>query len=457
MHPQKPHFRLTRRAILLGIISTAYPMTAYCVVAGRADFIIGNVEAVAADGSRRALTKGSEISVGDAINTAAGARAQVRFFDGGFISLQPNTQFRVDEFNYKNKTDGEEKGFFSLLKGGLRAITGAIGKVNRNTYKVYTATATIGIRGTGYKAEMRDDGLLVSVGEGAILLTNNAGLLVVTAGEAAFVANINTPPATTTEQPQTPPASIETIISPVAIIKPSLPSMASGKGYVMSYAYMYKPSVALVGGSGMLVGVDAIFNDLSQLTKYSDANATNSGALGAASVTFSATDGIIGWGRWDGNTDPSGTLPLTSGVFHYVIGLPTAVMPVSGTATYNLMGYTNPTATDGSTGWNVKGNLSADFKLNTVGVNMSVWNPTDTYVINTNTTPLAIINSTFTGTTFSTTSTTGGCGSGCSTSIDGFFAGTNASRAGLSYQIDESLVRSVQGVAAFADTTPPPL
>ncbi|HEU0186463.1 MAG TPA: hypothetical protein VFR06_01075, partial [Gallionellaceae bacterium] len=114
MHPQQPRFRLNRKAILLGIISTAYPMTGYCIAAGRADFVIGNVEAVAADGTRRALAKGSEISAGDAINTAAGARAQVRFIDGGYVSLQPNTLFRVDEFNYKNKTDGEEKGFFSL-------------------------------------------------------------------------------------------------------------------------------------------------------------------------------------------------------------------------------------------------------------------------------------------------------------------------------------------------------
>ena len=451
----KPHFRLTRQALLLGIISAAYPMTGYCVAAGYAEFLIGNVEAVAADGSRRALTKGSEIIVGDAINTAAGSRAQVRFTDGGYVSLQPNTVFRVDEFNYKNKTDGEEKGYFSLLKGGLRAITGAIGKVNRNTYRVATASATIGIRGTGYKAEIRDDGLFVSVGEGAISLTNNAGLLVVTAGGAAFVANINTAPATTTEQPRTPPASIETFTSPVAIIQPTLPGLASGSGYAMSYAFLSNLSGVTSGFNG-LIGVDAIFNDNSQLTKYSAANGT-SGALGAASVTFSATDGIIGWGRWDGNTDLSGSVPLTNGVFHYVIGLPTAVMPQTGAASYNLMGYTNPTATDDSPGWNMSGNLNVYFGPSTysVGINMNVWNPKNSYAISGTATGLG---ETFSGTNLLTTSKTGGCGSGCSTSINGFFAGANAERAGLSYQIDDFLVRSVQGAAAFAvSSTPPPL
>ena len=59
MHPKQPRFKLTRQAMLLGLISAAYPMTGYTVAAGRVDFVIGNVEAVTADGSRRALSKGS--------------------------------------------------------------------------------------------------------------------------------------------------------------------------------------------------------------------------------------------------------------------------------------------------------------------------------------------------------------------------------------------------------------
>lgn len=464
MHPQQPHFRLTRQAIMLGIIAAAYPMAGYCVAAGRTDFVIGHVEAVAPDGSRRALAKGSEISAGDAINTSAGARAQVRFIDGGYVSLQPNTQFRVDQFNFQNKTDGNEQGFFSLLKGGLRAITGAIGQVNRNTYKVATPSATIGIRGTGYKAEIRDDGLFVSVGEGAISLTNNVGLLVVTAGNAAFVANANTAPSPTTEQPQVPPANLEQITSPVAIIQPALPlpSLPSGSGYEMAYAFMNCSDGCYSAQIVALSGVTATFNSNSQLTAYSGGFTNlDSSSIGTASVTFSATDGTIGWGRWDGDiVSTSGPMSpgLTPGVFHYVIGLPTAAMPTSGTATYSLLGYTNPTADDLSTGWSVQGDLSASFGSTSgmLVVNMVVSNANNSYSINGNA-PISTPTATFSGSAWNTTSTTGGCTSGCFTSVNGFFAGTDASRAGLSYQIDESMGRSVQGAAAFSRTTPPPL
>lgn len=42
--------------------------------------------------------------------------------------------------------------FFSLLKGGFRAVSGAIGKINHDDYQVATPVATIGIRGTDYLA-----------------------------------------------------------------------------------------------------------------------------------------------------------------------------------------------------------------------------------------------------------------------------------------------------------------
>jgi len=294
--------------------------------------------------------------------------------------------------------------------------------------------------------------LFVSVGEGAISLTNNAGLLVVTAGGAAFVANINTAPVPTTEQPQTPPASIQPLTSLTAIIQPTLPSMASGSGYVMSYAYLGQKAAAQINGIMGLTGVTATFNSTSQLTSYSTAN--DSSSLGAASVTFSATDGIIGWGRWDGNNIASGTnnpmTPgMTPGVFHYVIGLPTAAMPTSGVATYNLMGYTNPTATDSSTGWKVSGSLSANFATTNVGISMVVANASQTYSVNGSASRTA---ANFTG---SFIPTDPGCFS-CTASVNGFFAGTNASRAGLTYQINNSSGPGVQGAAAFASTTPPP-
>ena len=416
----KNRFKLTRQAMFLATISAAFPVTGYCA-AGRVDFAIGNVESVTSTGTRHPLSKGAEINTGETITTAAGARAQVRFTDGGFISLHPNTQFRVDEFNYKNKTDGEEKGFFSLLKGGFRAITGAIGHVNRNTYRVKTPAATLGIRGTGYNMVLRDDGLFVNVGEGAISLSNNVGLLVVTAGGAAFVANANTAPVPTNEQPHTPPAGLQEPTFTVAdnrdssgnlTIIPNIPNLPSGSGYAMLDAYM---TTALVGGTNVLTGtgVTTVFNGPSQLVQYQYTPPVGggplTGSLGTATVTFSATDGIIGWGRWVGTTAGTAAPQPMTGTFDYVVGIPTATMPTTGTATYSLLaGNLSPTTTQtGQTPYTVTGTLSANFGVNgTVAVNMTVANLANSYTANTSTSPLAIVGSTFTG-TVNTTSAPG--------------------------------------------------
>jgi hypothetical protein len=445
-------FKLTRQAMLLATISAAFPVTGYCTAAGRVDFAIGSVESVAANGSRHPLSKGAEINTGETISTATGARAQVRFADGGFISLQPNTQFRVDEFNYMNKTDGEEKGFFSLLKGGFRAITGVIGRVNKQTYRVKTPAATLGIRGTGYNMALRDDGLFVNVGEGAISLSNNAGLLLVTVGGAAFVANFNTAPVLTNEQPYTPPKGLQEPTFSVADNRDgsgnlALFSLPSGPGYALSFAYT--DGQATYGATGF-TSVFAEFGSGGQLLKYSEGGGAPQTGGPLAATTTSATDGIIGWGRWAGSTTGTGGAPSLSpaGVFDYVVGIPTAVMPKQGTATYSLMGYTSPTATNGSTGYSVKGTLSADFGASTVGVNMSVGNSTNTYAFNNTGSPFAVS----AGSSFAGSINTSGpsCVGYCTTSISGFFAGTNASRAGLSYSIFTNSSNHIQGVAAFA-------
>lgn len=464
MNPQR-RFKLNQQTLLLSVIAAAYPATGYCIAAGRTDFVIGDVVAVAADGSRRTLTKGSEINTGDAINTADGARAQVRFADGGFISLQPGTVFRIDEFNYQNKTDGQEKGFFSLLKGGLRAITGAIGHVNRNTYKVTTPVATIGIRGTGYNAVLSEgQGLQLSVGEGAILLSNNVGQIVVTSGNSAFVANISTPPATTTEQPQTPAASIKPITS--TTVSQAEQTDSSGKSTIV-------PTVALLSGSGysmVFTGVNCntscssitptlrtdivtTFSTTSQLLGYKSGTDGSEGvAIGsAATVTFSATNGIIGWGRWSGST--TGTIwphSITNGVFDYVVGIPTASMPTSGAATYSLMGYTNPVVNDGTltSGGSVSGTFAANFASGAVTLNMTVTNAlSDTYTLN------GALSNNISGSNFSGTlnGSGGGCGTNCTTNISGFFAGANAVNAGLTYKISDSgNENTTTGAAAFA-------
>lgn len=179
-------FTLKRQAIIALAVATAFPAASFAA-AGRVEFAIGGATAISKDGAARSLSKGADINSGDTIKTTDG-RVQVRFTDGGYMSLQPNTEFIVENYSYDGKQDGAERGFFRLVEGGLRAITGVVGRNNRPAYRVATPVATIGIRGSEFLAEHRETKLKVRVIGGSIFIENELGDLILFKGQSAEAA-----------------------------------------------------------------------------------------------------------------------------------------------------------------------------------------------------------------------------------------------------------------------------
>ena len=157
----------SRRLHIFAIpIAACIATSSYAAPAAQVEFAMGDPVAITAAARERVLHKGDTVESGDLVNTKSG-RVQLRFSDGAYVSLQPDTQFRIDEYRYDGKSDGSERGFFSLLKGGLRTITGLVGRQHKRNYQITTTVATIGIRGTEYTLSL-NGGLKGSVGEGEI-------------------------------------------------------------------------------------------------------------------------------------------------------------------------------------------------------------------------------------------------------------------------------------------------
>ena len=64
--------------------------------------------------------------------------------------MSPRSAFRIEEHDYRPDQPDENNSFLNFLQGGLRLVTGAIGRLNRKAFRVGTPIATIGIRGTGF-------------------------------------------------------------------------------------------------------------------------------------------------------------------------------------------------------------------------------------------------------------------------------------------------------------------
>lgn len=198
-------FRIIHTLPLRGIFqlmliagSLLFAQAASAAAAGKVDFSSGEVTATAAGGKPRPLQKGAEVFSGDTIKTGNG-RVQIRYTDGGLISLQRDTQFRIDDYNFNGKADGSEKGIFSLIKGGLRSITGLIGRVNKKNYRVETPVAYIGVRGTEFFAQLTNV-LVLTCGQGICVLTNQNGELILNAGECGKATDALTGPTPCEEE-----------------------------------------------------------------------------------------------------------------------------------------------------------------------------------------------------------------------------------------------------------------
>src|SRR5882672_7370285 len=111
-------FRPTSSRLILLVVCALYAGQ-LCAAAGRVDFASGGTTLSGADGRQRPLTRGAELDKGDTVRTDAAGRAQIRFADGAYVSLQPNTEFSIKDYNFDGKTDGSERGFFSLARGAM--------------------------------------------------------------------------------------------------------------------------------------------------------------------------------------------------------------------------------------------------------------------------------------------------------------------------------------------------
>lgn len=168
-------------SMMLVLLLAALPLsTAWAKnLAGFVIVSVGEVTAYdTANDQERKLKRRSKIFAGDEIRTGQKAKVQLKFKDKGVIALQENTQLQISEYEYTGIDGNPERSFFKLVKGGFRAISGAIGKQNPEDYKVETPLATIGIRGTDYSALLASQ-LKVKVHNGAVQVRNQMGSVLV--------------------------------------------------------------------------------------------------------------------------------------------------------------------------------------------------------------------------------------------------------------------------------------
>lgn len=407
---------------------------------------------------------------------------------------------------------GGGRSVLRLLRGAFRTVTGLIGKGAGDSYSLITPVATIGIRGTDYSVAYcsgncgaTPDGLYVGVSNGEIVMNNDAGSLVLSNDQYGYVKDSGTQP----NQEVAPPEVLETPIAPKEGDKSESSEgteepapAASSEGGSTSGGSSAAPAPAdnsFTESSGTTGGTDSgssgtgstpphtefellpaapgsyaygatVMRGSSDNGVYTDSNDNFTGFLGnvfnsigtAQNVNVGADAGTgLRWGRWAGGVATSGdnsiTFAPTNDSLHWIYAYSpsTPALPTTGTASYTLIGNTDPTDSAGRIGQLGDAQFTANFTTQTVTsslnlqINNQVWLASGTgsiggtlfsgnYAVLVNDAAGNPLDTSGTG-NFNGFFTNGGAGAGLSFNLTGSTGSTNA---------------TVSGVAGFANTGP---
>ncbi|KAB7739528.1 hypothetical protein F2P47_12485 [Parvibaculum sedimenti] len=139
--------------------------------AGIAATIRNDVQQSSTNGAVRALLSGGAVFQNDMVRTGKKGSAELRFLDQTDLKVAPGSEVKIDKFVYDpNRTAGTVA--ITVARGALRFVTGT---QDKPAYKINTAVASIGVRGTVLNIVATEQGLAVVLAEGQAIVTGNDG------------------------------------------------------------------------------------------------------------------------------------------------------------------------------------------------------------------------------------------------------------------------------------------
>jgi hypothetical protein len=132
--------------IVLGILVPSYALAAEPI--GQVKNASGAVD-VTRSGSAHHAASGDQVFQDDLISTGADGSIGITFVDNSLISLGPNSELKLDQFQFN---PAAHTGSFdsSLNKGTLAVKSGLIVQQNPESMRIHMQAATLGVRGTEF-------------------------------------------------------------------------------------------------------------------------------------------------------------------------------------------------------------------------------------------------------------------------------------------------------------------
>jgi hypothetical protein len=391
------------------------PVKAALPPAGHVILADGPFIAIQTNASARSLSRGSEFYQGDRLWTGPRTRAQIQFSDGAIMTLRPDTEFSVDEYQFDENNADNNTSFFTLIKGGFRTLTGLISKLRPDAYRVKTAYAIVGVRGTNYEV-VDASALYVAVWEGTISVTNNSAEMLLGFGQDynyAVVTSINSAPKGSVEVPpplqQTPdPGLQQALVDPTQTrlatsVDPIIVDVQPERLSQTEIDSLDRTGFAAFTGTGTGTPLSGSANDIATETNTAGnpilfdqgADVVLRQGTAPAGPTFTDTSlaGFpVSFGMWASSTSEPSTLQpdandgsviqdVTSPVVWMTLFPATSPLPQTGTVSYNnLLSFSGVSSAGGIALTRIDAQL--DFASGALNGNMGITDPAATWDVN---------------------------------------------------------------------------
>ena len=115
---------------------------------------------------------GTKLEKKDIVVTRNKTKLQIEFKDNTIITVGKNSKLKIDNYIFDDKHKEKSSFGISFIKGIFKSITGKIGKLNPEKFKLKTKTASIGIRGTRLIVNAKDKSTFVACTNGNIVVAS---------------------------------------------------------------------------------------------------------------------------------------------------------------------------------------------------------------------------------------------------------------------------------------------
>jgi hypothetical protein len=211
-------------------------------------------EVIVVNKNKRTLGLGYPLYSTEHLVSSKDSYAQLQFVDGSSVTIQAESEFTITDFEY-NETGKENRSIFKLQEGGLRFVTGSLGKQNPDAFKLHTSVATIGIRGTDFAVNTVGAGVVSHVFEGSINQSNKSGSTVLEAGSYSVISSEQSSPVVTASSSVTFDNNIAPSPSQAHVDTKNLFSPDAGAVDSGTHVSVKQGEVAVVGSTGKPVTV----------------------------------------------------------------------------------------------------------------------------------------------------------------------------------------------------------